>query len=236
MNQFWEDKLASGYYDQITLDGIKNNRGLRACWHNYTNLKISKNIDNNSRHLDYACGSGTLIGNYLLSDSIGVDISQNQIDYARNKYSKGKFFNINEFDFSLYENYFDTISVAGLIEFVEFDDTIDLINRLSYILKPGGQLLITTPNFKLPMLFLVTIQNFFGKYSYRDTHINKLTTRKMKNLLKSTYFEEYEVSNYMNVAVFFSIFNLKSSTKLMKTIDYFFSQYFGFMIFAKLKK
>ena len=34
------------------------------------------------KHLDFACGPGTFIGNYLSLDSIGVDISVKQINFA----------------------------------------------------------------------------------------------------------------------------------------------------------
>ena len=98
MNQFWEENLSEGYYDIITTNGIKKNRGLRATWHNFTNLKVKNSISNLGRHLDYACGPGTLIGNYLELESIGVDISQKQIEFASKKYkNEGLFLEIDNF-------------------------------------------------------------------------------------------------------------------------------------------
>ena len=40
MSQFWEENLSEGYYDIVTTNGIINNRGFRATWHNFTNLKV----------------------------------------------------------------------------------------------------------------------------------------------------------------------------------------------------
>ena len=92
MSEFWEKQISPGYYDKITIDGITKNRGVSAAWHNYTNLKVKSSITNLGKHLDYACGPGTLIGMYLNTDSIGVDISQKQIEFANKKYShKGSF-------------------------------------------------------------------------------------------------------------------------------------------------
>ena len=51
MNQFWEENLSEGYYDKITVNGIIKNRGLRATWHNYTNLKVKYCISGSGLHL-----------------------------------------------------------------------------------------------------------------------------------------------------------------------------------------
>ena len=53
-------------------------------------------------HLDYACGPGTFIGNYKLNNSIGVDISLKQINFANEKYfDKGDFFILDEMPLNL---------------------------------------------------------------------------------------------------------------------------------------
>ena len=84
MSEFWEETLPAGYYDKILLQGLKKNRGVQPNWHNLTFIEVSKLINQDSKHLDYACGPGTLVGNYLKCDSIGVDISDKQIDYTKN--------------------------------------------------------------------------------------------------------------------------------------------------------
>ena len=83
MSEFWINQVTPGYYDQILIKGVKKKSGIQSNWHNITFKKISKLITSKSEHLDYACGPGTFIGNYLKSNSIGVDISQQQIDYAK---------------------------------------------------------------------------------------------------------------------------------------------------------
>ena len=154
MSQFWEENLTEGYYDIITINGVKKNRGLRATWHNFTNLKVIDNISSSGLHLDYACGPGTLIGNYLDIESIGIDISRKQIEFASKKYKdKGLFVEIDKFNFQNYEKQFKTVTILGLLEFLNEEDITLLLNNIYNLLDDGGELVLTTPNFKFGMNF-----------------------------------------------------------------------------------
>ena len=70
MNQFWDSALPQNYYDKVVVDGLNNGRGIQANWHNITFSKICKLISDSGPHLDYACGPGTFIGNYLNKGSV----------------------------------------------------------------------------------------------------------------------------------------------------------------------
>ena len=78
--EFWIDNFDKGYYDKIILKGLALKRGLQSNWHNCTYKYVKQKISADDFHLDYACGSGTFIGRYLYSNSIGVDISDSQIE------------------------------------------------------------------------------------------------------------------------------------------------------------
>ena len=114
--EFWNYKLPTGFYDKLFSDGKEKNIGLQSTWHDLTFLKVKKFIKNNDNHLDYACGPGTFIGNYLECNSIGYDIAINQIEYANSKYSdKNKYFTTSKKEILLKEP-FDVITVMALIE------------------------------------------------------------------------------------------------------------------------
>ena len=237
MSEFWEEQLSPGYYDKITIEGINKNRGISATWHNYTNLKVKSNISKSGKHLDYACGPGTLIGMYLNSDSIGIDISQKQIEFANKKYSnKGEFFEINNFDLTRYNGEFKTITILGLLEFINEDEIIALLDRLYLLLEPRGQIILTTPNFQISTTLLIAIKNLFGDYTYQESHISKFSRKKLLKVLEKTKFNNYEVTKYMNFAVSIGVINLKLATKAQEILDKLFSRYFGYMLFIKLKK
>ena len=41
MNNFWQDQIPSGYYDEILLKGLNTGRGIQSNWHNITFLEVS---------------------------------------------------------------------------------------------------------------------------------------------------------------------------------------------------
>ena len=55
---FWEDKLESGYYDKLLLNGKSRNRGIQAAWHDITFNTVSKLIKEDDIE-EYALSEGT---------------------------------------------------------------------------------------------------------------------------------------------------------------------------------
>ena len=96
MNDFWEKTIDAGYYDRILEEGIYRGRGIQPNWHHSTFTFVKKFIKKEDKHLDFACGPGTFIGKYSTGESIGVDISKKQIEYAINKYGHTGNFVTNE--------------------------------------------------------------------------------------------------------------------------------------------
>tara|TARA_Y100000389_G_scaffold134411_1_gene131867 strand:- start:5379 stop:6095 length:717 start_codon:yes stop_codon:yes gene_type:complete len=238
VEEFWENSLPPGYYDMVLDEGMSKNRGLQANWHNTTYLKISDSIDECSVHLDYACGPGSLIGNYLNSDKLyGVDISKNQIQYAKNKYGKKGYFFINEnFKEEEYKNYFDSISTIGLMEYLSDEEIKDLLNDFYLMLKPEGKLLITTPNYGGLMSIIDKLLNNFGQVNYEDENINKLNKKRLIKILKNSQFNKVNVHSFNNLGIGFSIFNIKLGIKISSLISKLSFNKIGFLLFARLDK
>ena len=238
MEEFWENSLPPGYYDMVLDKGMSKNRGLQANWHNTTYLKISDSINDCDIHLDYACGPGSLIGNYLNSDKLyGVDISKNQIQYAKNKYGKkGNFFINENFKKEEYKNYFDSISTIGLMEYLTDKEIKDLLNDFYLMLKPQGKLLITTPNYGGLMSIIDKLLNYFGRVNYEDENINKLNKKRLLKILKNSQFNKVNVHSFNNLCIAFSIFNIKLGTKISSLISKLSFNKIGFLLFARLVK
>jgi len=236
MSNFWINELEPGYYDKIINQGLKANKGLRATWHNYTNLIVKSEVNIHDIHLDYACGPGTLIGLYTKAKSTGVDISKAQIIYAIKNYGeKGEFFTTENKNFKTRKTQYNIITVIGLFEFLDDDAIIKLLNKLYKLLLPGGKIVVTTPNFFSTMYFMVKIQNIIGK-NYGELHINKFNKHKLRKLISASQFHNIEIKKYMNLGVFLGVFNLRFSNQIQKLIENLFSNFFGYMLIAKLTK
>jgi len=169
MSKFWKETIPEGYYDISTQVGTKNGRSIQTNWHHITFTRVKVNIKKNDRILDFACGSGNFFASIdnLNEESIGLDISDKQIKYANKKYSDiAKFYTLENFDFESNKENFDVITCLGLIEFIEIQEINELISKFYDLLKPGGTLIITTPNFQFTMKILEKILNKIGKINF----------------------------------------------------------------------
>ena len=99
MSNFWKNEVPKGYYDTSILFNKNSKRNIQSNWHKKTFSAVNSYIKDDDIVLDFACGSGTFLGKYVKnSNSIGVDISKNQINYASEKYGNfGSFFLFGKF-------------------------------------------------------------------------------------------------------------------------------------------
>jgi len=237
MNNFWIDTLPPGYYDKILEKGIKEKKGIQPNWHHSTFTYVSKYIDSDDIHLDYACGPGSFIGKYLETTSIGVDISHDQIKYASNKYKeKGNFVALDHFNYKDYEKYFNKITVIGLFEFIKNDEILDLLNKLYFMLSDEGTILLTTPNYRSAMPILESLVNKLSSINYENQHINKFNENKLIDILSKSKFNNIKVYKILNFGVFFGYFGLKVSEKIQNLIKKITFGNFGYLLLGVLKK
>ena len=236
MSKFWNNTLPPGYYDKILQSGLSINKGLQANWHNATFLKVRSYIKDTDSHLDYACGSGAFIGNYLYGNSLGIDIANNQVAYAKKQYSSNNYLPLDGFDLTEYQKKYNIITIIGLLEFLDHKESIELLSSLSGLLKKNGEIILTTPNYRSSMYIFYIILNFFGVVDYKQEYKEKYNLRKLKSLINSSNYEVIEVSRFLNIGVFISIWNINSSLKIMRRIEKLINNRFGYLLVARIKK
>lgn len=230
-------ELEAGYYDKIIKSGLIKNRGIQANWHNLTYKNVLDEIDEGSILLDYASGSGTFIGRYYKEkDSIGVDISKNQIDYSKNEFPEHIFLNNKDFFIEDYLNYFDVITVLGLIEFLNTEEVENLLVKLKKSLKPGGKLIITTPNYSLLMRLYLFLLSRLKPNNYEPFTVNKLNSKVAKLVSKSWGYQSYEIKKIVSLGVFFSFISIDLGIKIDQFIQKIFKYGSGYILFITLKK
>ena len=233
---FWDNDIESGYYEKILSSGLSSKTGIQSNWHNLTFLKVKSFLKKDQNHLDYACGPGSLIGLYSNSNSIGFDIAEEQINYANKKFkSNNKFFTSNKNDIFKID-FFDVITVNGLFEYLTNEEILDLLNFLNKILKPKGKIIITTPNYFGIFKFFEQLGEIVGGVEYSKVNINKFTKKRALTLLEKSEFKNYQVSKFMNIGVFFSMFSHEIGRRVERLIDKLFFSNFGMLLFIELQK
>mgnify|MGYP001160837497 FL=1 len=232
---FWNNNLEKGYYDKLISNGLASGRSLQANWHNCTYLNVKKYISSHDRHLDYACGSGTFIGRYLYSNSVGTDISENQIEYAVENFGgKNKFYKISEFKKNNTTKY-DVITILGLIEFLDEDDLFKLFQNLDQLIVADGKIIITTPNFSKTFSLVQKISKVLGVKNYDSVTVNKFNKKSLSKILENN-FSEVKIKKIVNPGLFASVVNNKLGLFGENFFKHVLFHKFGFILLAIVKK
>jgi ubiquinone/menaquinone biosynthesis C-methylase UbiE len=177
--------------------------------------------------LDIGCGSGVQLRsldvkspNILL---IGTDISQNALQYAKNKnIPNTEFIRCNAEYLPFKTNTINKIICAELIEHLQ--NPVDMINESKRVLKDNGSMIITTPNENSIWGIYEFLWDKFGRgRNYGETHLRFFSIKDLNN-----YFSSFTTKSAFTI-FFISPFIALLNNKTLLTI----SRYFD-MIFEKL--
>lgn len=155
------------------------------------------------RILDLGCGTGELInqlaGKY--EEVYGVDSSESGLNEAvRKGYRIAKIDFDNEI-LPFADNWFDTVVSLDVIEHVY--DPLSLIRELTRVLRPDGELIISTPNIRFwkHILKLIVLGRFPKTTPvtevYDGGHIHFFTFSDIAHLLDSDFTVVYKTGIYV---------------------------------------
>ena len=178
------EEVPANYYD----NAIKKNL-LQKFWHSRRFVhakKYLKTIDAR-QILDVGCNSGTFtkqIYNVLPESKIyGIDISQNAISYAEQKYKNISFSVAWAEKLPFKENSFDLATCFEVLEHVDEPDKI--IREMLRVLRKKGNMIIIVPTENLLFRMIWALWTIFGPGSvWKHTHVQKFTKDSLDVLLR----------------------------------------------------
>ncbi len=145
------------------------------------------------RVLDVGCGNGRMgqkikeKGNYVA----GVEISQKAADVARQVLNAVHSFDIEkQWPEELQQRDFDLVVLPEILEHVF--DPVYVLKSVRDALKPGGSIIITTPNF---MTWTNRMRFLVGSFQYQEQgmfdfgHIRWFTYQYLREVLEKTGFK-----------------------------------------------
>lgn len=164
-----------GYYDRM----LRQGGGIRRLWHT---LKFERVLDylpeaDGGALLDIGCFAGSflsLVPRHRFERQVGVDILPEQVDYANHNYGTPfRSFQVSKgiTDLGDVGEPFDAITLIEVIEHLRHDEIVGLFGELDRVLKPGGMLIVTTPNYTSTWPLLEVILNRVSDVSYDEQHI-----------------------------------------------------------------
>ena len=134
-------------------------------------------------------GSGTAIASAYFAQMGAevtlIDISKKALafgrKYFRYKNIRGKFLRQNAFNMQFSANYFDVVWNGGVIEHFVDADKLLMIQKMWRLVKPGGLLLITAPNFwDIPFMLAKQILLWRKRWNFGEE--DDLTQTRLKKL------------------------------------------------------
>ena len=151
-------------------------------------------------------------------ESVGVDITQPQIDYAREVYGAP---NRSFYACALQElpeeiEPFDAVTAVELIEHLPPDLLEDTLRSAMGRLRPGGRLVLTTPNYHSAWPLVERIVDRVGDVEYYVQHINRFTRPRFRELLEGLGLAEVQVDAYLALAPFSAIFGWRFADRVAR--------------------
>jgi SAM-dependent methyltransferase len=202
--------IPPGHYDLV----FRRNRGIQSKWHHLKFQRVVEQIAGRRRVLDVGCGPGTLLG--MLGperESVGVDITEPQIDYANEVYAgrNRSFYACALEDLPEGLRSFDAITAIELIEHLPPDLAEETLRDAVGRLRPGGKLVLTTPDFRSAWPLVERMVDRLGDVDYYVQHINKFTRPRLQTLLEDLGLLEVEVRKYLFAAPFSAMFGWRAA-------------------------
>jgi SAM-dependent methyltransferase len=136
--------------------------------------------------------------------SVGTDLSVRQIAHAQRTYGgRGIRFHTEPPERLPAElGPFDAITLIELIEHLNPVDVDETLSGALERLRPGGRVILTTPNFHSAWPLVEAAINRFGDLRYEHQHINRFTRARVYELLQRHGLAQPHVEPYLFLAPF----------------------------------
>jgi 2-polyprenyl-3-methyl-5-hydroxy-6-metoxy-1,4-benzoquinol methylase len=154
-------------------------------------LHLIQKYSNGTSLLDIGCAQGFFLFNASKAGYItkGIEISQDAAEYAKNEFGldvEAKPFEELQFP----ENHFDVVTLWQVLEHVPYP--LMILKEVHRILKPGGLLVVSTPNIEaIPAKILRK-----RWWDIKRLHINQFTTKTLTDILRNAGFRNISSVSY----------------------------------------
>jgi 2-polyprenyl-6-hydroxyphenyl methylase/3-demethylubiquinone-9 3-methyltransferase len=222
--------------DSIEIDGAYQHRARHAgfvvqrFWHAEKERMLGQYCPAfpGERVLDVGCGSGVISGFLARSGArtSGIDANPTAIDFARRTYVAEnldfQLGHVEDLDFP--PGSVDRVYCLEVVEHLFEAQAVDLFARLRVLVRPGGTLCVTTPNYRglWPALEIVLDRLKLAAPMAEHQHVSRFTRRKLLRSLSGAGWDVKVLRTFSTLAPFASVFGWKiglAAARLEDRID-----------------
>ncbi len=188
-----------GFYDSIQGDvyekACKSWFLPRRLWHAHKNREVVDKVGG-KLVLEVGCGSGTIIKRLLKKEKnvIGIDIGKRFLSFCHSSYRNAAFCAADAHHMPFLDNCFDSIVCSEVIEHLSNPEKS--LKEFERILRPTGELVITTPNISFRWALVEAIWTWIRRKMLETSH-KCFTKNQLRFLLDSTGFSISHNTSFM---------------------------------------
>lgn len=179
LERLGDHALPAGYYDDIARTGS----AIRRLWHVAKFDRVLDALPHRAGGsiLDIGCFAGTFLSfvpRERFARQVGVDVLPEQIAYANERWRRDhrEFRSVASLDaIASLDETFDCVTAIEVVEHLDASEIRALLRAARDRLRPGGKLLLTTPNYASTWPLLEILLNRFSDVSYAERHVTKFT-------------------------------------------------------------
>ena len=240
-------EISVGQYDQIFRSGFS----VRRSWHQLKFQRVLEAIPFSRPEsiIDVGCFAGSFLS-LCMADrfprQLGVDILADQIGYSKAHYETPfrEFRYIRELaDLLSFKETFDNLTSIEVIEHLSHSDLRTFFQAASSLLRTGGRMVITTPNYCSLWPLLEVLLNQFSDINYAEQHVTQFTVFNIERLLHEIYPEFQEkfkmetLTTTHLAAPFFAVFGTRFARLLSSLVAHrYWNVKFGSLILGSWVK
>lgn len=192
-------EIAPGYYDDV----YRRGRGVQSKWHHLKFEAVRREVGTLAPLLDLGCGPGTFLGS--IGDGrecLGLDVAAEQVEFARRVHGSAsrRFETMTGGGLPVAGG---TFAAATMIEVVEhLADPVPALREAVRALRPGGRLVVTTPNYASHWPLLEWLVGRLSPVDYAHQHVTKLRKTSLRGLLEAAGLSGVRVRPFLRAAPF----------------------------------
>lgn len=207
--------IPAGYYYQVMLNG----HAVQRFWHREKFAEVAKLVARSGAKniLDIGCGPGSFLS--VLAElhpevaATGTDIASPQIEFAIQhvspKHPNVKFQLLNGESLPYPDHSFDAVTSIEVVEHIHPFLAAKILAEARRVLRPGGKLIITTPNYRSFWPLIEWLLERASPVKYHEQHISKFTPNSLVKFLETCGFETRAVNSIFISAPFLAPFSRK---------------------------